>query len=161
MGVHWKDWCWNWNCNTLAAWCEELTHWKRLWCWERLRAEGEGDDRGWDGWMASPIQWTWVWWTPGVGDEQGGLACCGSWGRRESDRTERLNWTESLESTIFNSLKSFQSLFLQVFFLHPSVSFISSSQTPLIWRSYLLIIVPQVSEDLGFFFSSLFFLSVL
>ena len=40
---------------------EELTHWKRPWCWERLRAGGEGDDRGWDGWMASPTQWTWVW----------------------------------------------------------------------------------------------------
>ena len=36
------------------------THWKRPWCWERLKA-GEGDDRGWDGWMASPTQWTWVW----------------------------------------------------------------------------------------------------
>ena len=51
----------NWNSNTLATWCEELTHLKRPWCWERLRAGGEGDDRGWDGWMASPIQWTWVW----------------------------------------------------------------------------------------------------
>ena len=39
----------------------ELSHWKRPWCWERLRAGGEGDDRGWDGWMASPTQWTWVW----------------------------------------------------------------------------------------------------
>ena len=47
--------------NTLATWCKELTHWKRPWCWERLRAGGEGDDRGWDGWMASPTQWTWVW----------------------------------------------------------------------------------------------------
>ena len=45
----------------LATWCEELTHWKRLWCRERLRAGGEGDDRGWDGWMASPTQRTWVW----------------------------------------------------------------------------------------------------
>ena len=44
--------------NTLATWCKELTHWKRLWCWERLRAGGERDDRGWDGWMASPTQWT-------------------------------------------------------------------------------------------------------
>ena len=60
-GVHWKDWCWSWNSNTLATWCEELTHWKRPWCWERLRAGGEGDNRGWDGWMASPTQWTWVW----------------------------------------------------------------------------------------------------
>ena len=41
--------------------CEELTHWKRPWCWERLRAGGEGDDRGWDGWMAPPTRWTWVW----------------------------------------------------------------------------------------------------
>ena len=45
---------------SLATWCEELSHLKRPWCWERLKA-GEGDDRGWDGWMASPIQWTWVW----------------------------------------------------------------------------------------------------
>ena len=60
-GVHWKDWCWSWSSNTLATWCEELTHLKRPWCWERLRAGGEGDDRGWDGWTALPIQWTWVW----------------------------------------------------------------------------------------------------
>ena len=48
------------NSNTLATSCEELTHWKRPRCWERLQAGGEGDDRGWDGWMASPTQWTWV-----------------------------------------------------------------------------------------------------
>ena len=53
--------CWNWRSNTLATWCEELIHWKRPWCWERLRAGGEGDNRGWDGWIASPTQWTWVW----------------------------------------------------------------------------------------------------
>ena len=47
--------------NTLATWCEELIHLKRPWCWESLEAGGEGDDRGWDGWMASPTQWTWVW----------------------------------------------------------------------------------------------------
>ena len=46
LGVHWKDWCWTWNSNTLATWCRELTHLKRSWCWERLRAEGESDDRG-------------------------------------------------------------------------------------------------------------------
>ena len=57
----WKGWCWSWNSNTLPTWCEELTHWKRPWCWERLKAWGEGDDRGWDGWMASPTQWTWIW----------------------------------------------------------------------------------------------------
>ena len=47
--------------NTLATSCEELTHWKRPWCWEVLGAGGKGDDRGWDGWMASPTRWTWVW----------------------------------------------------------------------------------------------------
>ena len=46
--------------NTLATWCEELTHWKRHWCWERLKA-GEGSYKEWDGWMASLTQWTWVW----------------------------------------------------------------------------------------------------
>ena len=60
LSVHWKDWCWNWNSNTLATWCKELTPLKRLWCWERLKA-GEGDDGGLDGWMASPTRWTWVW----------------------------------------------------------------------------------------------------
>ena len=45
----------------LVTWCEEPTHWKRPWCWERLKAGGEGDDRGWGRWMASPTQWTWVW----------------------------------------------------------------------------------------------------
>ena len=54
LNIHWKDWCWSWNSNTLATWCEELTHWKRPWCWERLRAGGEVDDRGWDGSVASP-----------------------------------------------------------------------------------------------------------
>ena len=59
--IHWKDWCWSWNSNTLATWWEELTRWKRPWFWKKLKAGGEGDDRGWDGWMASPTWWTWVW----------------------------------------------------------------------------------------------------
>ena len=96
MGVHWKDWGWSWNCNTLATWCEELTHLKRPWCWESLRAGGKGDLRGWDGWMASLTQWTWVWvdsrswwWTgwPGV-----------LWSMRlqrvRHDWATKLNWTE-------------------------------------------------------------------
>ena len=53
--------CWGWNSNILATSCKELTHWKRPWWWEGLGAGGEGDDRGWDGWMASLTQWTWVW----------------------------------------------------------------------------------------------------
>ena len=59
--VHWKIWCWSWNSSTLATSCKELTHWKRPWCWERLGAAGEGDNGGWDGWMASSTRWTWVW----------------------------------------------------------------------------------------------------
>ena len=61
LNIHWKDWCWSWLSNTLATCCEALTHLKRLWCWERLKAGGECDERGWDGWMASPTRWTWVW----------------------------------------------------------------------------------------------------
>ena len=73
---------WSWNSSTLSTSCEELTHWKRPWCWEELGAGGEGDDRGWDGWMASPTQRTWVWvssrswwWTgkPGVLQSMGSL----------------------------------------------------------------------------------------
>ena len=61
LNLHWKDWCWCWSSNTLDTWCEEPTYWKRPWCWQELKAEGEGDSRGWDGWMVSPIQWTWTW----------------------------------------------------------------------------------------------------
>ena len=64
-GIHWKDWCWGWSSNALAPWCEEPTDWKRPWCWERLRVGGEGDDRGWNGWMASLTQWTRDWASPG------------------------------------------------------------------------------------------------
>ena len=96
LGVHWKDWYWSWNSNTLATWCEELTHLKRPWCWERLKVGGEGDNRGWDGWMASPTQWIWVWvksgswwWTgrPGVLQFMGLQRVGHNW------ETE-VNWTE-------------------------------------------------------------------
>ena len=84
----------NWNSNTLATWYEELTHWKGPWCWERLKAGGKGDDRGWDGWMASPTQWTWVWanserwWRTG---KPGVLQSMGSQRVRHNRATE-LNW---------------------------------------------------------------------
>ena len=82
--------------------CKELTHWKRPWCWEGLGAGGEGDDRGWDGWMASPTRWTWVWINLGAGNGQGGLACCCLWGHKESDTTEWLNWTEEFLNLILS-----------------------------------------------------------
>ena len=59
LNIHWKHWCW--SSNTLATWCEELSHWKRPQCRERLRAGGEVSDRGWGGWMASPTKWTCIW----------------------------------------------------------------------------------------------------
>ena len=119
LGVHWKDWCWSWNSRTLATSWEELTNWKRPWCWEGLGAGGGGDNRGWDGWMASSTQWTWVWvnsrswwWTgrPGVlwfmglqrvghnwaselnwtqGAQPGALWCPRGWGRRSGGRLKR------------------------------------------------------------------------
>ena len=99
LNIHWKYWCW--SCNTLATWCKELTHWKRPWCWERLKAGGEGDDRGWDGWMASPTQRTWVWvssrswwWTgkPGVLRSKGLQ-------RIRHDWVTELNWRGRREKT--------------------------------------------------------------
>ena len=80
--------------NTLATWCEELTHWKRPWCWERLKVGGEGmtEDEivGWHHWLNGHefVQ------TPGDSEGQGSLVCCSPWGPKESDMTERLNWTD-------------------------------------------------------------------
>ena len=53
LNIHCKDRCWHWSSNTLVTRCKELTHCRRPWCWERLKAGGEGDNRGWDSWMAS------------------------------------------------------------------------------------------------------------
>ena len=100
-----SNWCWSWNSNVLVTWCKELTHWKRPWCWERLKAGGEGDERGWDGWMASPIQriWVWVssgswWWTGRPGTLQSSTprtwGHCSPWDHKEPDTTEQLNWTQ-------------------------------------------------------------------
>ena len=60
LNTHRKNWCWSWSSNILVTWCKQPTHWKRPWSWERLKA-GEEGIRGWDGWMASPMQWTWTW----------------------------------------------------------------------------------------------------
>ena len=99
LNIHCKDWCWSWNANTLATWCKELTHLKRPWCWERLKVGREGDDRGWDDWMALPSQWTlvWVnsrtwWWTgrprmlQSIGSQRVGY-----------DWVTELNWTDVLQ----------------------------------------------------------------
>ena len=80
--IHWKDWYW--SSNTLASWCKELTHWKRPWCWERLRAKEEGS-RGWDGWMAPRLSGHEFEQTPGDSEGQGSLACYSLW--------LTMNWT--------------------------------------------------------------------
>ena len=105
--IYWKDWCWSWNSSTLATWCEELTHWKRPWCWERLKAEGEGDDRGWDGWMASLTQGAWVsvnsgssWWTRRPVLLQFMVS-------QKVRLTERLNWTDTSR---INPMKLYQKM---------------------------------------------------
>ena len=79
-----------------AAWCEKLTHWKRPWCWERLKARREVDDQGWGSWMASLTLWTWVWlisrswWRTG----KPGLLQSMVTQRVRHDWVTELNWTE-------------------------------------------------------------------
>ena len=88
--------CWSWNFNTLGTWCEELTHLKRPWCWERLKMGGEGVDRGWDGWKASLTQWTWVWVGSGSWWWTGRPVVLQSMGlqRVGHDWVTELNWSE-------------------------------------------------------------------
>ena len=103
--IHWKDWCWGWSCNTLVTWCEEVTPWKRPWCWERLRAGGERDDKGWDDWMVLPTQWIWVWarsrsrWWTGKPDVLQSV-----WLQRvRHDWETELNWDSYFWSVLFRS----------------------------------------------------------
>ena len=89
--------------NTSSTWCKELTHWKRPWSWEMLKAGGEGDDRGWDGWMASPTWWTWVWaifgrwWWTG---RRGVLQSMGS--QRVGHKWAELNCTDDTKTKVIN-----------------------------------------------------------
>ena len=94
LGVHWKDWCWSWNSNTLATWLKSWLIWKdpdvgKDWGQEE-KGRTEDELVGWHHWLNGHG----FGWTPGVGDGQGGLASCGLWGCKESDTTEQLNWTE-------------------------------------------------------------------
>ena len=94
-----EGWSWSWNFNILTTSCEEPTHWKGPWCLERLRAEGEGNDRGWDGWMAG-----WHHWLDGHEFEQnlgnsegqGSLVCCSSW----VTKSQTQQWLNSNKRTI-------------------------------------------------------------
>ena len=102
LNIQWKDWCWSWNSNTLAIWCKELTRWKRPWCWERLKAGGEGDDRGWDGWMASLTQWTWAWAGSGRWGWMGKPGMLQSMGSQRvgHDWATELSWIELMADSV-------------------------------------------------------------
>ena len=116
LNIHWKDWYWSWNSNTLATCCDEMTHLKRPWCWERWKVAGEGDNRGSDGWMASLTQWTWVyintrswWWTgrPGVFHTMGS---------QRVRQNEQLNWTYiHYKMSYMFSLKILSSIISKIF----------------------------------------------
>ena len=89
LNIHWKDWCWTWSSNILATWCNELTQWKRPWCWERLKAEGKGaaeDER-----VRYQLSGHKFEQTLKDTEEQGGLECYSPWGRKESDTAWWLN----------------------------------------------------------------------
>ena len=104
--IHWKDWCWNWN--FLVTWCKILwspdaKNWligKDPWWWERLKTGGEGDDRGWDGWMASLTRWTWVWASSGSlwWTEKARMLQSMGLQRVRHDWATELTWTEVMFS---------------------------------------------------------------
>ena len=94
LGFLLKEWCWSWSSSGHLV--RRVDSLEKIWCWEGLGAGGEGDDRGWDGWIASPTRWMRVWVNSGSW-----WACCDSWCRKESDTTERLNWTEMMLEQVF------------------------------------------------------------
>ena len=98
LNIHWKDWCWGWSSNTLATWYKESTHWKRPWCWERLKAGGEAvtEDEmvGWHHRLNGHRFKQ----TPGDSEGQGSLVCCSPSGHKELDTTEWLNNNKPYEA---------------------------------------------------------------
>ena len=96
LNIHGNYWCWSWNSNTVATCCQKRTHWEKTWCWERLKAGGEGTTEdemlGWNHRLVGDeFEQASV-----VGGGQGSLVCFSPWGCKESDTTEWLNWTEAI-----------------------------------------------------------------
>ena len=112
--------CWSWSSILLATWCEELTHWKRPWCWERLKAGGEGEDRGWDGWTASPTQRTWVWASSGRWWRTGKSGVLHAAHGVTQSRTWMSDWTATITKTA-TWLKLVQSKAEKFLVLLPSI----------------------------------------
>ena len=124
LGVHWKDWCWGWNSNTLATSCrvDSLEKTVMLGGMGGRRRRGQQDEMaGWHHWLNGRESE----WTLGVGDGQGGLACWDSWGHKESDTTERLNWTDH-ENVCYRCYH--KTLFKQINFCPQRQTFLKSSK---------------------------------
>ena len=103
--IHWEDWCWSRSFNTLATWCKEMTHWERPWCLQELKVGGEGDNREWEGWMASLTQWIWVWENSRRWWRTGKLAYCCPWDPKGTEKAEQLNWADDYTTEVTNSFK--------------------------------------------------------
>ena len=135
-----------------ATWCEELIYLNGLWCWERLKAGGEGDNRGWECWMASPTRWTWVWVNSGVGDGQGGLACCSPWGCKESDVTEQPNNSILTKAWYINYSSYILDWFsYQPTFHHPNNFMKKNFQSP--WSSIMWLVYFSIFNSTYYMYS--------
>ena len=127
-----------WMNSGLRTWCKELTHLKRPWCWQRLKAGGEWEDRGWDGWMASPTLQTWVW----VSSRS--WWCTGKPGMLQSiwlqSQTWLSDWTELNNESVdcfglYNHFHSIDSSSLRTWYISPSVWFHSSMKEMIrVWK---------------------------
>ena len=106
LNIHWKDWCWSWNFNTLATWCEELTLGKDPDAEKDWREEEKGTTEdemvGWHHWLDGPKFEQ----APRDGYGQGSLVCCSLWGLKMSDMTERLNWIKPFSNNTISQIHS-------------------------------------------------------
>ena len=128
LNIHWKDWCWSWNSNTLTTCCRQLTPWKILWYWEKLKAWGKGmvEDEmvGWHHQLGGHEFEQ----ASGVGNEQGSLVCCSPWGRKSWTRLS--NWTELTVATSKNDITNVYKASLKQFSIWKSPK---QKQYPMDW----------------------------
>ena len=162
LNIHWKHWCWSWSSNTLATWCEKLTHWKRPWCWERLKAVGEGDDRGLDGRMASLSRWTWVcassgswWWTgkPGMVQSIGSQRVGHEWAT-ELNIVKGFGIINNAEVDVFLEFSCFFNDPMDVGYLISSSSAFSKSSLS-IWKLLVHVLLKPGLENFEDYFASM------
>ena len=111
LTIHWKDLCWSWSSNTLATWWKNWIIGKDPDAGKDWRQEEKGTTEdemvGWHHWLNGHDFEQAL----GVGDVQGSLACCSPWGHRESDMTERLNWTKHEREEVKEIIRDFLNKF--------------------------------------------------